>query len=252
MSRILLVLCTLTWWVLPGMGVIDLTVTWDPEWPVMLEAGWGVLFTVGIGLPFLVTAIRPRLASASLAQLYVVAGALLIGCLVGVEPQAWWIFAMLAIELPLLHHVARGSTLGARSLSPIMLGCAVVAAFPALGYAWDMTVQNRRSLITSDITNETDHYAIQAAVALTLVALPAVSAWWPGARRLLGTSTALMAAYLGLVSYHWVLADAGFSHAWSVAVMGWAALVAVTSWWTPTPARRTSAPRPSPRRPPVP
>ena len=92
-----------------------------------------------------------------------------------------------------------------------MLGCAVVAAFPALAYAWDMTVLNRRSLITSDITNETDHYAIQAAVGLTLVALPAVSAWWPGARRLLGTSTALMAAYLGLVSYHWVLADAGFS-----------------------------------------
>ena len=53
--RALLVLCTLTWWLFPGFGVIDLTVTWDPEWPVMLEAGWGVLFTVGVGLPFLVS-----------------------------------------------------------------------------------------------------------------------------------------------------------------------------------------------------
>ena len=35
------------------MGVIDLAVTWDPDWPVALEAGWGLLCTIGLGLPFL-------------------------------------------------------------------------------------------------------------------------------------------------------------------------------------------------------
>ena len=93
-------LCALTWWVLPGFGVIDLTVTWDPEWPVMLEAGWGVLFTVGVGLPFLVVAIRPGLGRAALAQLYVVTAALVVGVVAGLEPQSWWIFAMLLLEVP--------------------------------------------------------------------------------------------------------------------------------------------------------
>ncbi len=90
-KRVLLVLCTLTWWVLPGMGVIDLTVTWDPTWPVMLEGGWGVLLTVGLGLPFLVAAVRPRLARAALVQVYAVTAALLVGAVVGQEPQAWWL-----------------------------------------------------------------------------------------------------------------------------------------------------------------
>ena len=171
-KRVLLVLCSLTWWVLPGMGVIDLTVTWDPTWPVMLEGGWGVLLTVGLGLPFLVAAVRPRLARAALVQVYAVTAALLVGALVGQEPQAWWLLAMVAIEAPLLHLVARGTSLGDRSLSPALFVLTVVAVAPAVTYAWDMAADNRRSLITSDITNDTDHYAVQAALALTLSRCP--------------------------------------------------------------------------------
>ena len=104
--RVLLVLCTLTWWVLPAMGLIDLSVTWDPDWPVVLEAGWGLLFTVGLGLPFLVAAVRPRLARVALVQLYVVAAALLVGVLAGLEPQSWWIFVGLLVEVPLVHAIA--------------------------------------------------------------------------------------------------------------------------------------------------
>jgi hypothetical protein len=36
--RLLAVLWALSWWVFPGFGVIDLSVTWDPGWPVVLEA----------------------------------------------------------------------------------------------------------------------------------------------------------------------------------------------------------------------
>ena len=230
MRRVLLVLCTLTWWVLPGMGVIDLTVTWDPTWPVMLEGGWGLLLTVGLGLPFLVTAVRPRLARPALVQVYAVTATLVVGAVVGREPQAWWLLAMVAIEVPLLHLVARGTVLGERSLSPALLVLTVVAVVPAVIYAWDMAADNRLSLVTSDITNDTDHYAVQAALALTLVALPLLASLWPSTRRLLGTSTALMAAYLGLVSYNWPDADAGFAR-WSVAAMVWAGAVALASWW---------------------
>jgi hypothetical protein len=230
LTRVLLVVCTLTWWVLPGMGVIDLTVTWDPDWPVVLEAGWGVLFTVGVGLPFLVAAVRPRLARAALAQLYVVTLALAVGTIAGQEPQAWWIFALLLIELPLLHLMARGSTLGARSLDSALLVLAAIALAPALVYAWQMAADNRFGLYDSDITNGTDHYSVQAALGMALVLLPAVASLWPTTRRLLGTSTALMAAYLGLVSLSRPDADAGFASGWSIALMVWSAAVALAAW----------------------
>ena len=238
-KRVLLVLCTLTWWVLPGMGVIDLTVTWDPSWPVLLEAGWGALLTVGLGLPFLVAAVRPRVARAALVQVYAVTAALFVGALVGREPQTWWLFVMIAIEVPLLHLTARGTSLGTFSFSPVLCFLGLIAMAPALSYAWDMAAANRLSLVTSDITNDTDHYAVQAAVGLTLVALPLVASLWPSTRRLLGTSTTLMAAYLGLLSYSWPDAEAGFSQTWSVAVMVWAGAIGLSTWW---PSRRRTAP----------
>ena len=241
--RVLLVLCTLTWWVLPGMGLVDLSVTWDPDWPVMLEAGWGLLFTIGLGLPFLVAAARPRLARASLLQLYVVTAGLLVAVAAGLEPQAWWIFLGLALEIPLVHAVALPTsnatvpaTRTTRDPGPwiprlILLTLAVVSAPIALAYAWDMSRMNRLSQLTSDITNGVDHYAVQAALAITLVALPAVAAWAATARGLLGTSAALMAAYLGVVSYNWPGVAAGFGAGWSLAVVGWALAVLAASWW---------------------
>ncbi len=229
--RVLLVLCALTWWVLPGMGVIDLSVTWDAEWPVMLEAGWGVLFTVGLGLPFMVTAIRPRLARAALAQLYVVTAALFVGVVVGLEPQSWWIFAMLLLEVPLILAIAPSARLTRSRPDAPLLVLAVLAAPVALVYAWDMAALNRLSLLTSDITNDVDHYAVQAALALALCALPGVAALWPSTRGLLGTSTAAMATYLGLVSYNWPGVAGGFSAGWSLAVMVWACAVLVATWW---------------------
>ena len=253
--RVLLGLFALTWWLVPGMGVIDLTVTWDPDWPVLLEAGWGVLFTVGLGLPFLLAAIRPRLAPAALTQLYAVALALLVGAIAGHEPQAWWIFVMLAIELPLLHLLARGSSPGARSLSALLLSLALVALVPGLAYAWQMAADNRLTLFSADLTNDTDHYSVQAALALTLVLLPAIAGVWPSTRRLLGSSTALMAAYLGLVSLSWPGTDGGFAQGWSIAVMVWAAAVGVCSWvdqpvgWRAHPASPSErGPRPLLRR----
>ena len=90
---------------------------------------------------------------------------------------------------------------------------------------------NRLALPNSDITNFVNHYAVQAALALALIALPAVAALWPDTRRLLGTSTALMAGYLGLVSYFWPGELGGFSAGWSVAVMVWAAAVLAATWW---------------------
>src|SRR5688500_10952971 len=61
--RLLAVFFALTWLVLPGFGLLDLSVTWDPDWPVVLEASWGVFMTVLVGGSLLAVAIRPQSAA---------------------------------------------------------------------------------------------------------------------------------------------------------------------------------------------
>jgi hypothetical protein len=228
--RVLMVVFALSRWVLPAMGVIDLTVTWDEEWPVVLEAGWGVLFTVGTGGAVLVAGVRPRSARPALVQLTVVTLALAVAAALGHEPETWWIFVMLAIQLPLVRLLAGTPAAGRMPRNPALLALAALAAIPAVGYAWWCLDQNRQSLPHGDITNDVDHFAVQGALGLVLVALPLVAGVRTEGRRLLGTSAALMAAYLGLVSLAWPGALAGFSAVWSVATMVWAAAVLGAAW----------------------
>jgi hypothetical protein len=225
-----MVLFAASWWILPAMGVIDLTVTWDEEWPVVLEAGWGVLFT-GLGLSFLLSGVAPRIAPAARVHGYVVTATLLVAAVAGLEPETWWIFAMLAVQLPLLRLLARRSPILRRSVHPPMTALAVLAAPVGLVYAWSMADKNRQALPHGDLTNDVDHFSVQAALGLTLVLLPLAAALLPATRRLLGTVTALMAGYLGLVSYHWQGQHGGFDASWSVATMAWAAAVLVAAWW---------------------
>lgn len=58
--RALALLFALSWLIIPGFGLIDLSVTWSPDWPVMLEAGRGLFFSVFVGLAFLVVALFPK------------------------------------------------------------------------------------------------------------------------------------------------------------------------------------------------
>jgi hypothetical protein len=227
--RVLCVLFTVSWWVVPAMGVIDLSVTWDADWPVVLEAGWGVLMTVALGLPFLLTAVRPGLARAALAQVLVVAATLALAALVGQEPQMWWIGVMLVVETPALWALAdRGRPVRSADLRLLVL--ALAAAPVGASYAWAMWADNRQTLFDSDLTNDTDHYSVQGALGLVLVALPVLAALRPAARRLAGTSTALAAGYLGLVSACWQGQPAGSGTGWSVATMAWAVVVLLVSW----------------------
>ena len=67
------------WIVLPGFGAIDLAVTWSPDWPQVLEAGWGLYFTVLVGAPFASSpAARPRAAATGVPQLALAAAALAV------------------------------------------------------------------------------------------------------------------------------------------------------------------------------
>jgi len=227
--RLLLLLVAALWLVFPGFGLIDLGVSWDRDWPVMLEGGWGLLCTAGLGVPTLLAVVRPRLARAIFLQLSVVGVALAVAVVLGREPQAWWFFVLLGVDLGLLWSLDHGPVDRAVP-SFVLLALAVAAAPGWLAYAWWSLDQNRQSLPDGDISVGVDHYAIQGGLAIALVALPAVAGLVCRGRRLLGTSAAVMAGYLGAISLGWPDAVAGFDVGWSVLAVVWAVGVLVAAW----------------------
>jgi hypothetical protein len=227
----------LTWWIAPGMGLAALGVTWDADWEVVLEAGWGVLCTFGLGLPLLLAAVRPRLAGSALVQLSVVGGSLAVAVVAAREPEAWWFFALLAVQLPVLHLLGRGQAPIRRARHVPLLLLAALGAPGWLAYAWQMAAANRALHFDGDITMGVDHYAGQAALGLALVALPAAGGLGLADRRLLATAAGIMAGYLGFVAYSWVDRQGDLGEGWALAAMAWAGAVLLAAW-SPSPGTR--------------
>lgn len=231
-GRVLALLFALSWLVLPGFGLIDLSVTWSPDWPVMLEAGWGLFFSVFVGVSFLAVALVPRRSAAAVVQLCLASLALAVTAAVSLEWQALGLAAAVTVETavvtraqqvePLLPLVTAGS-------APLLLLTAA-AAPPWLAYGWHMADLNRQELPSSDITISVDHYSVQAATALTMVALALLAALWPRGRRFLGSRVGVVALYLGVVSFAWPGTPGGFGHVWSAAAAAWGACLIVLAW----------------------
>ena len=109
LARVLAALFAASWVVFPGFGVIDLSVTWSSEWPQVLEAGWGLFFTVLVGVPFVVIAARPRSAGPAVAQLAVATIALAVSVVAGREASLTWVPVVLAVETLVVAWLARSS-----------------------------------------------------------------------------------------------------------------------------------------------
>ena len=105
--RALAVLFAFGWIVLPGFGAIDLSVTWDPEWEQVLEAGWGLYFTVIVGVPFVVAAARPSASRPGVVQLAVATAVLAISALIGMEIGAVVLAVILGLETAVVAWLAR-------------------------------------------------------------------------------------------------------------------------------------------------
>jgi hypothetical protein len=118
-----------------------------------------------------------------------------------------------------------------------MLALAVVGVVPWSVYALTMYAANREGRADSDITNGIDHYSVQGALGLALVALGVVAAVWPDGRRFIGTCVGVSATYLGLVSFGWQGEAGGFAALWSIASMAWGVAVTAVAW-RPATARR--------------
>ena len=226
----------ISWLVLPGFSLIDLSVTWDADWPQVLEAGWGLFATAIVGAAFLLLAVRPRVFMPAAAQLVVATGSLAASAVVARELIGLLVLAaLLGFQTAVVGGLLRGAwrdrmeLWGSLSdLRPLLL-LAIFGAIPWFAYALHMWSLNREGRTDSDITMGIDHYAMQGALALVLVALPLLAALRADLHPFVPVCTGAAAFYLGLVSLAWPDAAGGLGRAWSIAAMAWGlALVAAT------------------------
>ncbi len=227
--RVLALLCALTWLVLPGSGLIDLSVTWDPAWPVVLEASWGGFMTVLLGGSFLVVAVRPQASAPALMVLVVALAALLLSAAAGLEWPLLGYAALLALELLVVLLVPGRERVRPFAPAPWLplLAVAVAGVVPWLAHAGRMFAANRGDAgeAIQELTMGVDHHAVQGALAMALVGLSLAGAVWPRGRRHLGLAVGVCAAYLGLVSFAFPGSWAGLSPTWSVLCVAWGAAV---------------------------
>ena len=229
-ARLLAVLSALGWLVLPGFGLIDLSVTWDPGWPVVLEASWGLFMTVLVGGSFLAVAVRPRRSAPALVVLVVALVALLVSAAAGREWRLLGYAALLALELPVVILVPRREPVRPvrTSVHRLLLVVAVAGAGPWLVHAvrmYRLTASDRGEAI-HELTMGVDHHAVQGALEVALVVLTLGAAVWPRGRRHLGLAAGVCAGYFGLVSFAFPGSWAGLSPMWSILCGGWGVTIA--------------------------
>jgi hypothetical protein len=232
--RALSCLFAASWLVVPGFGLIDLSVTWNAEWPQVLEAGWGLFATVIVAAAFVRVAAWPRTATPGTAQLMVATVSLAIAALVAKETKLFVLVAFLGLQTAILGALL-GVAWGTRAepqrrrsqSSRLLLMIAAAGAVPWLSYALHMWTLNREDRSDGDVTLGIDHYSVQGALALALVLLPVSAALRADLRPFVAVCTSVTASYLGLVSLAWPDAAGALGWAWSVAALAWGlALVA--------------------------
>jgi len=230
-ARVLAGLCAAGWLILPGFGVIDLSVTWSSDWPQVLEAGWGLFATVIVGASFVLIVVRPRASAAAGAQLVIATCALAVSATFARESALLPLAAFLALQTAIVRGVLRRSLVGAAwvrgpiSVSRTMLVVACSGLVPWLAYALHMWALNRESRSDSDITLGIDHYSVQGALALSLGLLPLLAALRTDVRPFVPVCSSVAAFYLGLVSLAWPESPGGLSRTWSAAAIAWAVVL---------------------------
>ena len=237
-ARILAVFFALTWVLFPGFGLADLQASWDPDWPVVLEASWGIFMTVLVGGAFLAVAVRPARAAPATVTLLVALAAMVVAAALGLELPLLGFAGFLAVQLGLLRWLLPArEALRPRTWRPWLplLVVAALGVVPWLVHADEMFRLNRRDAGTmlDELTMGVDHHALQGGLAVALVALSLLAAGWPRGRRYLGVSVGLCAGYVGLVSVAFPREWAGFDPVWSWLCLAWGLAVAALAVLAP-------------------
>jgi hypothetical protein len=159
--RALAAALALTWLVLPGFGLIDLAFAWVPDWPQVLEAGWGAFFTFLVGAPFALIAVRPTSLRTASVLITVAAVTLAMSAFLADELGLLALAAAIALEVTsvgLLGRALLDRPLEIQASVRLLL-LALVGAVPGLVYSIWMYGLNREGRSDADITNGIDHYS---------------------------------------------------------------------------------------------
>jgi hypothetical protein len=224
--RALALLFAVSWVTFPGWAGPDLIASWSPDWPQVLEGGWGVFSAVIVGVPFLALTLG-RWSRAALVQLALAASAYAVSAGAGHEPRLLWLGAGLALETALVSPLARGGApIAIAPTKPLLvLGAAGASAW--IVYALDMWSANRSDANPPDVTMGIDHYAVQGALALVLACLPLLAGLSRELRPLLSVCAGVAGAYLGLVSATATATEARLGLGWAIAAIAWGTAVAI-------------------------
>lgn len=237
-ARVLAVFFALTWVLFPGFGLADLQASWDPDWPVVLEASWGIFMSVLVGGAFLALAVRPTRAAPATVTLLIALAALVLSALLGLEWQVLGFAGLLAVQLGLLLWLLPArEALRPQTWRPWvpLVGVAALGVVPWLVHAEEMFRLNRRDAgsMINELTMGVDHHAVQGGLAVALVVLSLLASVWPRGRRYLGLSVGICAGYVGLVSVAFPRAWGGFDPLWSWLCLAWGLAVAALAVLAP-------------------
>lgn len=213
------------------MGVVDLLVVplqmADFYDGYLLEAGWGLLLTVLVAVPFGALAVRPA-STAAMLQLLVCAASLAVAAVAAGELGGLWP-AVALLALVTAHRSLAPGGAGAGRPARSVPALAVLAGVSAVGvapYALDLVRAAREPRFPVDITLGLDHWPVQAALALAVPAVTAVAATgargWPVAAWTAGSS----GAGLGAVSVAYPGHAASLGRAGGAGALLWGVLVA--------------------------
>jgi len=192
----------------------------------LMESGWGLLFLVLVATPLVGLARRPRtvvlVAQVASVGLAVAIGALLARSASHLIPATGVLLTAGAVAA-----LAGLDKQPSRARVDAPLGVlSVIAAVPALGYAWRMA----HSHVDVEQTVNLDHYPIQAALGVAVVLLAGLIALtkdWPGTRWAAAALTVTV-GWMGIEStvYPHKLGSFGTVWGWLAVVWGIALLAA--------------------------
>ncbi|HWM02706.1 MAG TPA: hypothetical protein VNP92_10265 [Actinophytocola sp.] len=238
--RIVAALSALAWLTFPGFGYLDLIGAWD--YGSVLEASWGIFFSVIVAVPFIWVAVRPVLAAPAIAQLWVALAALVVAAVVSLEAPVLLHIVLLGFGVALVSLTEEAERWMPRDLAPNwpVLAVAAAGAVPWLVHAYEMADLNRQELPDQSLTGAVDHYSVQAAFALGVLALATLAGVWSRGRRLLATCAGISAAYVGVVAWAFPDAEGGMATGWAAAMTAWGLVLTVCAW---LPRRELARPR---------
>ena len=218
-------------------GIIDLAVVLSPSDEfrpiVMLEAGWGLLFTVLVAAAFAAVAVWPRRCTPPLVQIGVVIVTLAVAAALG--GGALWLVAVglsaaLIVLVAMLPKDREPLWPQPGSVSWPLAALTVAGVVLWLWYGTRMFMLAQQPSATTDDTLGVNHYQVQGALAVALVGLTGLTVKWPRFRSWVGISAGTTAAALGASNLAWSHSAGAFPVGWAVCAVIWGVLLAGASW----------------------